>query len=84
MPRVPRRPEPRIVDPATHQPRLVNFSVAAEFLSRQGFPRVDHRAIRAWVEQGELIAKFTGRRQRIDVDELVRFTNWLRRHAASL
>lgn len=76
MRKTPRQPEPRIVDPVTHRPRWVNFTVAAVFL----FGKTDRRPVIAYVEDGKLAAEYKGRLRKIHVDELVRFKLWLRRN----
>jgi hypothetical protein len=59
----------------------VTRTVAAEFL---GFAPGDLRGLNAFIEDGSLVATYSGRRLMISVEELVRFKKWLRRRAASL
>ena len=73
--KVSRLPEPRIVDPATHPHRWVNFTVAAEFVE------MDRRALNSYVDEGRVAYEWKGRRRRINVDELVRFKRWLKERA---
>lgn len=68
MPRyVARRPEPRIVDPATHPRRHVSLVVAAAYLE------VDRKTLNKWLDAGMLSFEDRGSRRRIAVAELVDF-----------
>lgn len=67
-----RQPDPRIVDPQTHQQRWVNLTVAAEFLD------MGRRALNAYVDEGKLTVELRSRRYKVHVDELVRFKAWRR------
>lgn len=69
--KVPRRPDLRITDPTSHPVRWVTFTVAAEFLE------MDRRALLAYAEQGDIAWEWKGRRRKIQLDELVRFQEWL-------
>lgn len=72
---VARRPEPRIVDPATHPKKWVNLTVAAEFLE------MDRRALNLYIADGQAHAELKGRRLRMHVTEVARFKAWLRQQA---
>lgn len=69
--RTPRKPEPRIVDPATHPVDPVNISVAADFL------KIDRKAVYDYIDDGSLTVKRRGRMRRIALAELIRFRRWL-------
>lgn len=63
-----RRPDPRIVDPATHPKAYVSLRVAAFFLDD-----MDERTVRARIEEGQLPAIRDGRVYRIKVLDLVAY-----------
>lgn len=73
--KVQRRPDPRITDLRTHPKKWVNFSVAAEFLE------MDRRALAAYADEGHIAFEWKGRRRKIHLDELARFTAWLKARA---
>lgn len=62
-----RRPEPRIVDIATHPRRAVCLAVAAEFLG------LTYRTVLARIDAGALAATQDGRRYLVDTAELKRY-----------
>lgn len=63
----PRRPEPRIVDPATHPRKLVSLVVAAAFLE------CDRRTLNKYIKLGMLAYEDRATRRKIAVAELVAF-----------
>lgn len=66
--RVPRQPEPRIVDLHSHPKRFVCLTVAAEYLT------VDRRTLNAWIDEGYITAVPFGRsRRKIALSELIAF-----------
>lgn len=67
-----RRPEPRIVDPATHPRDSVCLSVAADYLG------LDHRTVLARIEDRKLKAVRDGKVYRIAVSDLVSYRAKLR------
>lgn len=62
-----RRPEPRIVDLATHPRTHVSIRVAADFLD------LDERTVRARIDAGHLRASQDGRRVRIPLESLAEY-----------
>lgn len=60
-----RRPEPFIVDPATHPRSSVCLTVAADFLG------LDERTVRDRIDRGELSAWRDGKVYRIALSDLV-------------
>lgn len=64
---MPRKTEPRIVDPARHPKRDVCLTVAAEYLGMHA------RTLLARIQEGKLPAIRDGKVYRIAVSDLVRY-----------
>lgn len=62
-----RRPEPRIVDLATHPRDRVCLAVAAEYLG------ISYRTVQARIEAGALAGVRDGRRWLVDVEALRKY-----------